>query len=97
MSAIDFETLVNQFIHITSERDWNSNFGVNSTIISLIWHKIQNRKFKPIHLLWTLQFLRSYNTYDQGCHIWQISEKTYSYWIWIVVQSLYDSLSEVII
>ena len=97
MSIENFENLVREYINITSERTWMANFEVNSTIISIIWNKIQDKNFKPIHLLWTLHFLRSYDTYEHGCQIWKVTDKTYSYWIWIVIQSLYSTLNEVFI
>ena len=69
MTTTDFENLVNQYIHITSERTWVANFGANSTIIALIWQKTLARNYKPKHLLWTLHYLKTYCNYEQGCQI----------------------------
>lgn len=58
---------------------------------SYIWEEINEELpngASPMHLLWTLMFLKSYNTEEVNRAIIQADEKTIRKWIWIFIDKI---------
>lgn len=60
---------------------WMALFGVSPQIVSVLWSEIPNFEkeqfaLRPVHLLWTLHWLRIYNTWEACSALWRVNEKT---------------------
>lgn len=73
------------------QRRFLALFGVSSSICSIIWNEIESLLpdgSSPVHLLWTLLFLKNYNTEETNRAIIKADEKTIRKWIWIMVDAI---------
>lgn len=78
-------------------RRYKSFFGVNPTICSIVWTKLEKdlpNGAHPKHLLWCLSFLKQYAVEHYRRSIFQSDEKTIRKWTWIFV-NLLANLNEV--
>lgn len=69
-------------------RRFKSLFGVTPLICSIIWNKIRpniKNGCSPKHLLWTLMFLRNYNTEETNRAILNVDEKTIRKYVWDII------------
>lgn len=87
------KTILNDFGNstIVGIRRFKAAFGVSPNICSMVWQMIKTdltQDFKEIHLLWTLFFLKCYNTESVNRSIFKCDEKTYRVRVWRVIESL---------
>jgi hypothetical protein len=82
--------------HITSNRNLSNGllnrrcvakFGCTPDLVHLLWNEIvrygtlpEKSTFK--HLLWTLDFLKTYNTYSFYASQYKVAENTFMKWTW---------------
>ena len=69
------------------DRRFRSMFGMTAKLCSWYWRQLVIKgllpdAFKPERFLWTLHFLRVYNTEEVNCTMFGCSEKTFRKWIW---------------
>lgn len=48
-----------------------------------------------MHLLWTLYFLKTYNTEDVSCAFLRCDRKTFRLWVWRILAVLFTQLNTV--
>ena len=84
-------------------RPFKSSFGVEPLYVALIWRKFVDngtteragiRKAKPVHLLWTLLWLRTYNTIDHLSAMCTVTPKTFREKVWFYAASIARLSSE---
>jgi hypothetical protein len=80
---------------------FNSIFGVNPFLCARVWRLMLQRHplrrgAKPIHLLWVLMFLKSYETEASLSMKAQVDEKTLRKWVWYFVQQIADLTPRVV-
>lgn len=66
-------------------------FGVSPSICARAWLHLKNvlpTDYNEMHLLWTLFFLKCYNTDSVNCSIARCDEKTFRKRIWVVIGKL---------
>lgn len=76
---------------VVGMRRFKSAFGVSPNVCSIVWLKIKNHlspDFNEIHLLWTLFFLKTYNTEAINRSIFKCDEKTFRRRIWKIIDAL---------
>ena len=76
-----------------SHRSFRAHFGTGPLVCSQIWNRmiepVRNKVIdglKPIHLLWALHFLKTYDTMDVLASKARVDRKTYAKWIWTVLR-----------
>lgn len=91
------ETLIN----CKQERTFIAHFGMTPLIVVVLWTLLLSSGdllvFTPLQLLWTLHFLKCYQTVDVSAAFCKIDCKTWSKWVWIVIFALYQQLDLVLI
>jgi hypothetical protein len=73
------------------ERRFKSFFGVSPVVCSICWEQLIDKMpigSKPIHLLWTLLFLKRYNSEEVNRTLTGVNEKTFRKWIWLMIELL---------
>ena len=76
------------------ERFWRGLFGIDVQVIDIIFTKINKKNIvKEIHLLWTLNFYKKYETEIFMELTWKTTRKTIRKHVWEVTDVLYDVLS----
>ena len=72
-------------------RKYSTLLGLSPFSTNLLWSVLDKPKgLKPVHLLWTLLFLRMYPTQEVLLSYLQVDTKTARKWIWMVVDLLAD-------
>ena len=64
---IEFKKIFKIYFKNGTDRSFNSMFGLNDFDVKYIWNNyfsVNKNKFQPIHLLWTLMFLKLYLSID---------------------------------
>ena len=87
-----------------SGRRFRSWFGTDPLIVHLIWKILYEScwlfkaySVKPIHLLWSLHFLKNYETESENASIYGcVDEKTVRKWVWFYVQGISELASKVV-
>jgi hypothetical protein len=79
----------------TSLRRFTACFGCSPRIVAHLWKRIVSKDLapkgtRPQHLLWSLLFLKNYNTEDFLAPICGTDAKTYRKWIWSCIDVLND-------
>jgi hypothetical protein len=72
-------------------RRFKAFFGVTPKICAIIWNLLSDLRpvsAKPKYLLWSLCFLKQYNTENLNHAIFGADEKTIRKWIWYFVRLL---------
>lgn len=72
----------------SAERSFRGMFGVTSTTASALWALLEStisKKTQPVHLLWTLLFLKVYSTKNIHFSIAKCDPKTFWKWVWYMV------------
>lgn len=82
-------------------RRFKRAFGYSPRQVSVLWrHLVERgclddlnakgsaRNVKPIHLLWTLMFLRGYAIEESHSARAGVSEKTFRKWTWIYIEAI---------
>lgn len=73
------------------QRRFRAMFGVSYIHCSIIWTHIYDDLpggACPVHLLWTLMFLKCYNTEEVNRSLIDADEKTIRKWIWIFIDQI---------
>ena len=99
-SPTDFESLGRQLAgyswstskRIRNER-FNACFGVDSIIVSVVWSMLDDNQLcspspNPVHLLWALLFLKSYDSTPKLAAQAGCDEKTFRKWSWFYVGAI---------
>ena len=85
----------------STDRIFHANFGVSPLICAQVWEKLLVSytqgpfPFRKKHLLWTLCFLKTYETNDSLSTKFGEEEKTFRKWVWRMLETLYEHLDEV--
>ena len=87
-----------------SGRRFRSWFGTDPLIVQLIWRMLYESRWlfkgyfaKPIHLLWSLHFLKNYETESENASIYgSVDEKTVRKWVWFYIQGISKLASKVV-
>ena len=104
VSPIEFGRLASSSIIVaetgtkTHQRRFKRTFGLKPRQVSVLWRNLArnglldhlngSRNLKPIHLLWTLMFLKGYEITESHCTRVGVSEKTFRKWVWIYIESI---------
>ena len=81
----------------TTRHHWfRGFFGCLADICSILWDTLDSVEnptlqcVQPVHLLWTLMFLKQYNTKFVNAAVVGCDEKTFRSWVWNIVECLSD-------
>jgi len=92
--ALLFQTTFNQQY---TPRGFAANFGTTPAACCILY-KIASQHptlaFKPIHVLWLLCFMKTYDSIDSLSSKFQVSEKSFRNWIWPLAIYLEANLQE---
>lgn len=74
-------------------RKSKANFGVSTAMIKFIWNCLVKDELLPNgaqvhHLLWTLAFLKTYETEQVYSSRFRTSEKTFRTWVWKLILAI---------
>ena len=79
---------------------WQSFFGLSVELIVVVWNIISKRLgnylFAKKHLLWTIYFMRHYQTDAVNATLWHCDTKTWKNKVKLVATLLYEELPDVI-
>jgi len=78
-----------------NDRSFVATYGLLPEIAEELWQKLDGSVEDRKHLLWTLAFLKSYNTVEVLATEFSTTAKTMGKWILFVLDKLYDCLDEV--
>jgi len=96
MSKKTFIGLSGYFFPSYTTRRFKSHFGTSPLICSLLWEIValhpQGEKLSPIHILWTLYFLKVYPTSDLLSGRLRKDPKTVKKYLWMCLYVLNDQL-----
>jgi hypothetical protein len=98
-SSMFFELFKHQFPY-GNERSWHSFFGVDVETCEGIWTRYffgnkECKEFLPIHLLWSLSFLRLYDTWEVLHCMWNANQTTFERIVWGVIKYMYYYMNEI--
>ena len=101
VEASDFTTLAANLAPIllrsdnasptTRQRRFKALFGASPIICAKVWTALIPSlpgSASPIHLLWTLYFLKQYGKEEVNASFAQCTEKTYRKWCWIMIRKI---------
>ena len=83
-----------------SMRHFKAVFGVSPLLCSVVWNYMDDdeklpRRAQPKHLLWTLMFLKLYNSENVLSSMCGCEEKTFRKWVWLMLAAI-GSLEDVV-
>ena len=87
-----FWVLAQNLFKVKEDRTFRALFGTSTDVCSVLWdycatHKRRpKRGMKPKHLLWSLRFLKSYDTEDSLSTWAETTRKTWRKWVWILLR-----------
>lgn len=78
-----------------TNRTFRSFFGCNSGVATFLWNRARRQRllpgdFTPKHMLWTLAFIKLYETEAVLSGICGCDEKTFRKWVWKGIDVLFD-------
>jgi hypothetical protein len=94
------KTIANQQLSLSYDskticwnRCFNAIFGCSPKVTARLWNGlVEQRKVpsggKVMHLLWTLAFLKLYDTESVYCTMFGVTEKTFRKWVWKFVDNI---------
>ena len=93
-SPMYWHTLAREEYNIgNNHRSFRAHFGTGPTVCSQVWNRMIEpvrdeviAGLKPVHLLWALHFLKTYDTMDILASKAQVDRKTYAKWTWTVLR-----------
>lgn len=102
LSASEFEKLSVNLLRSTygsksTYRRFNNTFGITPRQVSVLWRNIARKGFledlgpksvKPIHLLWSLMFLRRYTGEESDAQRAGCCETTFRNWAWFYIECI---------
>jgi hypothetical protein len=69
-------------------------FGSKPSLVSVLWDLLEvktlPRGFRPIHLLWTLCFVKLYSSQATLSSLCGCDEKTFRKWVWLGLETISD-------
>ena len=90
-----------EILNSFSTRVFNAHFGVCKQTTIVLWMHLCSLELDFAvefhHFLWTLYFLKVYNTLDVSATHWKVDVKTFNLWIWRVIALLAFTLDTVIL
>lgn len=91
------ETVHLLFPNNFTQRAFKASFGTSLPTAVILWRVLQIHSdiIQPIHLLWSLEFLKVYATTDVSAFKWHCDAKTYRLYVWRVLFLLYVNLNTV--
>lgn len=87
-----FWILAKENYSVNEDRTFRSLFGTSPDVCSELWEWCQSHRLrpshgmKPIHILWALRFLKSYDTEDVFATWAHTTRKTWRKWVWITLR-----------
>ena len=74
-------------------RIFKAHFGLSPLVVAAVWNKLHDEallpdKSTPVHLIWTLLFLKLYNTAAVLSTMCGTTAKTYRQWVWKMMDAL---------
>jgi len=91
IAAIGIMRRSNVYGNVSNIRRFKACFGTSPSVCSKLWSLITDElpfNRKPIHLLWGLNFLKTYTTEAVRSLIFHADEKTLRKWQWAVVKCI---------
>lgn len=88
--------LASQHIHCPNMRTFKSLFGVEPKVCSFIFLNYNIHIISPLHLLWTLNFLKDYSVIYSLAAMWNVSTFTFGNAVWDLIGNLNDAMSGVV-
>ena len=85
------KTLGSNTARATRERRFKKIFGVSALICAKVWEAVVPHlpcSASPVHLLWTLYFLKHYGLVEVNAAFAKCDEKTYRKWCWKTINAL---------
>lgn len=78
-----------------TNRKFRSFFGCNSGVATYLWNRARRQKvlpgdFTPKHLLWTLAFIKLYDSEIVLSGLCRCDAKTFRKWVWKGIDVLFD-------
>ena len=82
-----------------SKRVFATKFGVSKETVQIIFNILSNKDdtIEMEHLLYTLNWLKEYTTFDSLALSWNHSSVTIQMWIWTTIKSIFQNLKTVLI
>ena len=87
----------------TALRKFRSWFGTDPFIVSLVWFLLSQsgwikkiNEAKPLHLLWSLNFMKNYSFEHTSSSLFHVDEKTFRKWVWFFVEGISTLASKVV-
>lgn len=86
-----FHLLAKEKLSVKNDQSFRAHFGTSADVCSILWDNIRAsrrcpRCIRPIHLLWSLLFLKTYDTTDVLAARVNTSPNTLRKWVWIVLR-----------
>src|SRR5947209_4782127 len=78
-----------------NERVFAAHFGLDKVTVTLVYVIFLAPDVQFTHLLWTLFFLKTYNTLDVCASFWSVDPKTFDKHVWDVMFVLWRKLHTV--
>ncbi len=86
------------------DRNWRNNFFLNCVTIEKVWLYLRdsaiksNPEHKEIHFLWTLHFLKEYETEEDDMQKWNLKcRRTHRIHVWSMIEIMQEKLSFIVI
>lgn len=90
--------LVCDHIHCPNLRTFKCLFGVEPKICTHMLLKYRHYIKKPLHLLWSLNFLKDYSPVHSLASRWNVSTSTFGNAVWFFIEDLNSAMqAEVIV
>jgi hypothetical protein len=75
-------------------RKFRGFFGVSPKVVARLWNTLYFQKKIPdggmvIHLLWTMAFLKLYDTESIYLTMFAVTDKTFRKWVWKFLDSIH--------
>ena len=84
------------YVRNPTDRNLKAFFGVTFIILENIWEFITPGNIKPKHLLWSMAYLKLYNTEDVMSNMFKCDQKTFRKYVRLVLLHLDEVLPDVI-
>ena len=87
---------------VVKERRFRSLFGVPPSVcVEIVYRLVELRIINKkgahaVHLLWTLFFMKRYNTYETNAASFNCDEKTYRKWVWVVIEGIAQLFPDIV-
>ena len=90
---VDFFELSKIYLTSHNLRTFKAHFGVSPTTAFALWSFVYScANIKPVHLLYALHFLKTYQTSDTAANIFHVVPDTYCKHVKIMIYNLYENL-----